>query len=346
MSIKDKIRTLVVEDFGMMRLIISNILVRNPDIEVVATARNGKEGVEKAMLRKPDVIVTDMVMPEYDGMHLVKEVMRSMPTPIVLISALEKDSPQIFEALRAGAFDFVDKPGSGLSMGAGDDYLVKVIKEASKVDAAALKGNRAGIGPVKPKLPPNHHCDIIVMGASTGGPKAVEAILEKLPGKLSVPIIIGQHMPHHHLVSFAERLDGLIKAPVKLAKNEGRIEPGNIYIAQGGSDLKIGKNPSTGEPVMILLDKKAPELEGPSLDRLFASAAEVYGPRVVGVLLTGMGRDGAKGMASINESGGFTIAQDEKSALVFGMPKTAIDMGAVKEVLNLNEISGFILGYL
>ena len=182
----------------MMRLIISNMLVRNEEIDVVGTARNGKEGLEKALLRKPDVIMTDMLMPEYDGMYLVKEVMKAMPTPIILISALEKDSPQIFDALEAGAFDFVDKPGSELSRKAADDYLVKVIMEASKVDPAVLGGSKRTDSPVKRVFEEKLNFDIIVIGASTGGPKAIETLLEKFPDNLPVPVIIGQKMPHHH----------------------------------------------------------------------------------------------------------------------------------------------------
>ena len=341
---KHKIKTLVVEDFGMMRLIISNILVRNTDIEVVGTARNGKEGFEKAMLRKPDVIVTDMVMPEYDGMHLVREVMRSMPTPIVLISALEKDSPQIFEALQAGAFDFVDKPGSGESRTAGDDYLIKVIKEAAKVDPAALTTNKSFAAPVQHRFAGKRKYDVVVMGASTGGPKAIEGIVEKLPENLAVPMVIVQHMPQHHLVSFVKRLDGLTPLCVKMVKNGEEIKPGHLYLAPGGSDVVIGDKSEKGRRVMNLSKKAKPG--GASIDVLFKSAADVYGERVMAVLLTGMAGEGVSGMKAVYNSGGLTIAQDRKSSLAYGMPKGAIDAGCIKQVLGLQEMPGFIVGRL
>ena len=339
-----KIKTLVVEDFGMMRLIISNILVRNTDIEVVGTARNGKEGFEKAMLRKPDVIVTDMVMPEYDGMHLVREVMRSMPTPIVLISALEKDSPQIFEALQAGAFDFVDKPGSGHSRAAGDDYLIKVIKEAAKVDPAALTTNKSFTTPVQHSFTGKRNYDMVVIGASTGGPKAIENIVEKLPENLAVPMVIIQHMPHHHLVSFVKRLDGLTPLRVKIAENGEEVKPGHLYFAPGESNVVIGDKSMTGKPVMTLSEKT--KSAGASIDVLFESATKVCGNRVMAVLLTGMAGEGVSGMTAVNNSGGLTIAQDRKSSLAYGMPKGAIDAGCIKQVLGLQEIPGFIVGRL
>ncbi|MDN5213533.1 chemotaxis-specific protein-glutamate methyltransferase CheB [Fulvivirgaceae bacterium BMA12] len=343
---KDKIKILVVEDLGLMRLIISNMLSRNAEIEVVGAASNGKEGFEKALQRKPDVIVSDMVMPEYDGLHLVKAVMESIPTPIILVSALEKDSPQIFEALQAGAFDFVDKPGSQESRNADNDTLIRIIKEASKVDLAKLQRKEVVINQVKHDFPKDLIHDIAIIGASTGGTSAIETIIGSFPKNLPIPIIIAQQTPQPFLESFAKRLNGLSPIPVKLAENKEIIVPGKVYVAPGWTDMVINRASNEGEPVMEFTSEKLNQSNVPSIDRLLESATHIYGEKVMGILLTGIGADGAQGLACVNERGGFTIAQNEASSLVFSKPKAAIDLGVVKKVADLADIPGLIVGSL
>ncbi len=343
---KDKIKILVVEDSGLMRLIISNMLARNTEIEVVGAASNGKEGFEKSLQRKPDVIVSDMIMPEYDGLHLVKAVMKSIPTPIILVSALEKDSPQIFEALQAGAFDFVDKPGSRQSRNADDDALIRIIMEASKVDPAKLQRKEVVVNRVKHDFAKDLNHDIVIIGASTGGTGAIETIIGNFPENLPIPVIIAQQTPQPFLESFAERLNALSPMPVKLAENKETIAPGKIYVAPGWTDMVIKRPPKGGQPMMEFTSEKLNQSGAPSIDRLFESISHVYGEKVMGILLTGIGADGAQGLASINEQGGFTIAQSEASSLVFSKPKAAIDLGVVKKVADLADIPGLIVGTL
>ena len=340
---KDKIKILVVEDFGLMRLIISNMLARNAGIEVIGAASNGKDGFEKALQRKPDVIVSDMVMPEYDGLYLVKEVMQSMPTPIILVSALEKDSPQIFEALQAGAFDFVDKPGSQYNRNADDDALIRIIKEASKVDPAKLQRNEPVISKVEHDFSKSLNHDIVIIGASTGGTSAIKTIIGNFPENFPLPVVIAQQTPQPFLENFAERLNEVSPMPVKLAENKEVIVPGKIYVAPGTADLIIKRESGEGQPVMEFTSEKLDQSNIPSIDRLFESATHVYRERVMGILLTGIGDDGARGLACIHERGGFTIAQNEESSLVFSKPKAAIDSGVVSKVADLAEIPGFIV---
>ncbi len=344
-----KIRTLLIEDSGLMRILISDLLRRDPEITVVDTATNGKEGIEKAGRHKPDVVITDMVMPEYDGLYVVKHIMKNMPMPVIVLSALEKTDPKVFDALHAGAFDFVDKPRENVATQLKEhNYpLLSMVKAAVAANAGSLIRQKA-------KKNNNHHhtfgqllnYDIIAIGASTGGPGAIESILKMLPANLSVPVVIAQHMPERFLESFAVRLNNYSPLPVKLAQKGDILQGGTIYIAPGHSNMKVGYHPGTGEPFISFSKKIFKEFNYPSVDCLFESVATTFGKRALGVVLTGMGKDGTEGLKAIAKSGGFTLAQDEASSVVFGMPKNAWENGAAQRLVKLHEIPAFLVSCL
>lgn len=345
----EKIKTLLIEDSGLMRILIADLLRSDPEITVLDTASNGKEGIEKVRLYNPDVVITDMVMPEYDGVYVVQRVMEDMPRPVVLLSALEKTNPKVFDALEAGAFDFVDKPKENVAtqLKKGTYPLLAMVKEAASSNALSLINQR-----VRRKNNHTHtfdqqlNYDIIAIGASTGGPGAIEVILKKLPSNLSIPVIIAQHMPERFLESFAVRLDKNTPLTVKLAQNGDLLQGGVIYIAPGHSNTKVGIHPSKGVPFINFSRRKYKEFNYPSVDCLFESIAAVYANKALGVILTGMGKDGTVGSKAIVQAGGFTVAQDEESSVVFGMPKNAWAAGAVKQIVKLQEIPGFVVSCL
>ena len=340
----EKIKTLLIEDSGLMRIMISDALRSDPDIAVVGTANNGKEGADKARKLHPDVVITDMVMPEYDGLYAVKTIMKNSPAPIILLSSLDRANPEVFDALNEGAFDFIDKPKTKNSEEFNDalNTLKERIKAACSLDSEVL-GKRVDRT--------NHHFhtfdnllqyDILVIGASTGGPSAVESVLSQLPGNLPIPVVIVQHMPHRFLISYADRLKTILPLPVKVPKRNEVLKPGTIYIAAGDGNMKVRPD-GDGMPAFSYSKGIYKEFNDPSVDCMFESIAKCYGTKAIGIILTGMGRDGSEGLLKIKKSGGLTIAQDAASCVVNGMPKTAVENGAVDYVLNLKEIPGFVM---
>lgn len=340
---KPKIKTLLIEDSGFMRILLSDLLRKDENIEVVATAVNGFEGVEKVKAFKPDVVITDMVMPQYDGLYVVQQLMKEMPLPIILLSSLDRANPKIFDALKEGAFDFVDKPQEK-EVAKGYLPLTKMVREASLTDYLKLrqkvKGRNTFIHTFEARL----NYDIIVIGASTGGPSAVELIVNNLPNNLTIPVIIAQHMPERFIESFAARLADSTKLKISVAKNGEHLLGNHIYLATGAANMRIDLSGSS--PVARYVDDEYKEYNHPSIDCVFESIAEVYGSRSIGVILTGMGKDGMAGLTRIKEAGGLTVAQDELSSVVYGMPKAAFDSGAALHQIPLTEISNFIISAL
>lgn len=340
----DKIKTLLIEDSGLMRIMISDALRSDPDIAVVGTANNGKDGADKARQLHPDVVITDMVMPEYDGLYAVRTIMKNSPIPIILLSSLDRANPEVFDALNEGAFDFIDKPQTKNS----DEFknslhtLKERIKAACNLDSEVLgkQINRT-----------NHHFhtfdsllqyNILTIGASTGGPSAVESVLMQLPGNLPIPVVIAQHMPHRFLISYADRLKSILPLPVKVARRNDVLKAGIIYITPGDGNMKVRAD-GEGRPAFFYSKRIYKEFNDPSVDCMFESIADFYGTKTIGVILTGMGKDGSEGLLKIKKSGGLTIAQDAASCVVHGMPKAAMENGAVDYVVNLKEIPGFVM---
>ena len=327
-----------------MRIMVADALRADPDIEVIGTATNGKDGVDKTISLNPDVVITDMVMPQYDGLYAVTNIMKNKPVPIILLSSLGRANPEIFKALNAGAFDFFDKPSSNDSIKFRQALakLTQKIKVASGIDVGAL-GKKAN------KVHHEDHVfgstlqyDIVAIGASTGGPSTIESILDQLPQNLAIPVVIVQHMPERFLASYAQRLNSIIPLPVQLAHNEEYLKAGRVYILKGDGNMKI-ETDEFGRSYFRYSDQKYKEYDSPSIDCLFESVADVYGSKAIGIILTGMGRDGSQGLKKIKIRGGLTIAQDAESCIVNGMPKSAVEIGAIDYVVKLKEIPGFVI---
>lgn len=340
------IRTVLIDDSAFMRKVISDILLADDAIELAGVANNGQQGLQMVEDLKPHVIVTDMVMPDYNGLYVVTSVMEKNPLPIILLSSLEKTDSRIFDALELGAFEFIDKPNQVNRENLHEYGLINLIKQAAQTDIALLKAQR-----LSKKNNNTHNFEqalyqIVVIGASTGGPGAVEYVLGNLPGNLQIPVVVAQHMPHRFIETFTERLKGQIHLPIKIARKGETLKGGMIYVAPGESNLRIEKNVITGKPMFTFTEKKYAEFNYPSIDCLFESVAETYMNAGIGIILTGMGKDGTLGLQKIKEKGGYTIAQDEGSSVVYGMPKAAYESGAVLQVVNLKQIPGFIVSCL
>jgi len=326
------IKVLVVDDSAVMRLLVSDILQHSESIKVVDTASNGKEAVKKTLELNPDVVVMDMIMGQYDGLYGVTQIMKQKPTPVLLLSSLgNTDLSPILKALHAGAFDYINKPSkNNTKIRDIEQKLIRKVILASKADLSKLG---------------RQHYDAIVIGSSTGGPSAIETVLAKLPGNLTIPVFIAQHMPENFVPSFVQRLNKISALEVVMGKRDMKATPGLVIIAPGNKNMIVRKN-RTGEIVISFNNKHFKEFNNPSINALMDSVAEVYGKKTIGVILTGMGKDGAHGVKKIKETGGFTIAQDEKTSVVFGMPKEAIRSGKIDSIIPIQEVGNFVVSCL
>ncbi len=318
-----KISAVVVDDSNFMVTILTDILEENEQIEVVGTGGNGEEAIELNREKDPDVILMDIEMPVMDGLTAVKKIMSDNPTPVVIVSAMEdKKTGMSVKALEAGAVDFIPKTSGSLSMDIrkkSDEITQKVIN-AGKTDMESLELEKGK--PIEKEFVPEKFKDnIITIASSTGGTRALDSLLSNLPSNFPVPIVVVQHMPPDFTEYLASTLNSKLELPVREAKDHDNIEPNNIYIIP--SDYH-GMVREWNEEKSIVLKKK-PKLHGvrPSADYLFQSAAEVYRDKVIGVVLTGMGKDGATGAKIVKDNDGFLALQDEESSVVYGMPKSA-----------------------
>ena len=339
-----KVKVILIEDSALMLLVVSDILKSDENIEVLATANNGKEGVEKVLKHKPDVVITDLIMPEYDGIYAITEIRKESKVPIMVLSASSGDSTLVFDAMEAGATEFMEKPKGGISKVRQVDYeLVKSIKKLSKVKIRSIIS--------KSKSVTNNHSfakrlayEVIVIGSSTGGPSAVEEVFKRTPENLPSSIVVAQHMPKNFIVAFAKRLNGITPLNVEVAEYGTRLRAGNVYIAGGEYNTEFEKN--RGLVSFLANEDYYKDFNNPSVTCLFDSAAEVYGSKVISVMLTGMGKDGATGMKKIFDKGGYCIAQEESTCVVFGMPGAAVALGAVTQQIKLKDIGVFVVGCL
>jgi two-component system, chemotaxis family, protein-glutamate methylesterase/glutaminase len=340
----EKIKVLLIEDSAFMRIVLSDLLKTDDELEFLGSANNGLLGVDKAKKLIPDVLITDMVMPDYDGLYVVKNLMRDMPIPIILLSSLERTDPAIFDALKEGAFDFIDKPKN---VNQKQDYkpLTDLIKAAALSKGVKFKRNAERKNNLSHSFHAKTNYDILAIGASTGGPSAIEYILNNLPANLGIPVVIGQHMPERFIKQFADRLnnqDGLSVCVLEIGQE---ISGNNVFLAPGTDNIRLERNES-GRVIAKVDEGFYKEYNKPSIDCLFDSIGEVYGNKAIGVVLTGMGKDGSQGLLKIKSKGGFTVAQDEASAVVYGMPKAAYESGAASFLVPLNEIPNFIVSSL
>lgn len=341
-----KIKVLLVDDSGFMRLVVADMINASEDIRVVETAQNGLEAVEKTKQFSPDVVLMDLTMKDYDGMYAIRHIMKDNPTPIVVLSSLGNTQPHVvFEAMEIGACDFINKPEGIVSsrIREVEHNLFNKLRYAAKADLGNLKKKSSGTNNKVHTFDATLY-DMIAIGASTGGTSAVEHILTHLPANLPMPIVIAQHIAEGFIQSFSDRLNALVPFTVKVAEVGEALLPNVAYLLPCDANLEVKKK---GNRIFFAVSQKEfKEFNHPSVDCLFHSAAIVYGEKAVGILLTGMGRDGAEGMKSIHEQKGYTIAQDQKSSVVFGMPKAAIDLGAVKQTLSIVQIPSFLVSLL
>lgn len=335
------IRVLVVDDSPSNRRAVAQILESSPGIEVVDRAADGDEGLKKAEALLPDVITLDLEMPRLDGYTFLRVLMARAPTPVIVLSSYAHPS-DVFKALELGAFDFVAKPvrTDKNSLEAVRAQLVEKVRAAMEVRRSQAptpplprRGEKKG----------HHEAQVVVVGASTGGPPAVQRLIETLSGT-SACLLVSQHMPARFTRAFAERLDQAAAFRVTEAEDGNPIEPGRVYIAPGGQHLELAE--VNGRMVTAVPNARASDKYAPSVDRLFTSAAKLLGRRTLGVVLTGMGNDGEEGVKAIAQAGGEVWAEAESSAVVFGMPRAAIDTGKVRQVLPLTELGEALLARL
>lgn len=342
------IKVLVVDDSVLIRKILTDILESDDEIKVIDTARNGKEALEKIELLKPDLVTLDIEMPIMDGITTLKQIVSKHKIPVIMVSSLTYEGAELtLEALDIGAVDFLPKPTNIFSIKQEDikHQIVEKVKVAAKSKFYAIK-------PVaevkkqyeiikKKKLLNTKFDNIVAIGTSTGGPRALQMLIPQFPADINASIVIVQHMPAKFTKSLADRLDSISSVKVKEAEEGEILQRGHAYIAPGDYHLKILKEKDN---LVVRLDKE-PEVLGlrPTVDKMMDSIAKIDGYNKIGVILTGMGSDGKKGIRSIKESGGFTIAQDEATSVVFGMPKAAISTNCIDIVLPIDKIGEKIL---
>lgn len=361
------INVLVVDDSALMRKVISDILSEDPEIKVVGTARNGLDAVEKVERLKPDVVTLDVEMPALDGLHALGYIMSECPTPVVMLTAVDpKSAERTLNAFEYGAVDFIQKPSGNISlniMDIADDIRLKV-KIASRVDLKKLgfmeeHVNSRENAEKKQHIPTakapedtrKKHLSnqkILAIASSTGGPRALEQVIPKLPGNLKVPVVVVQHMPAGFTASLAQRLDTQSQLKVCEAKDGDVLEPGIVYIAPGNYHMEIVQKNINGRTSEVVSLNQNPREQGvrPCANILFKSLVPLYGQNILAVILTGMGADGADGAEEIKKAGGKVIAEDERSCVVYGMPKAVVQRGLSDSVVALEKVSEEIVQML
>ncbi len=345
-----KIKVLIVDDSALIRSVMREIIGSQPDMEVVGVAPDPLVARDLIKQTNPDVITLDVEMPKMDGLDFLEKLMRLRPMPVVMVSSLtERGSEITLRALELGAVDFVTKPKLSIQTGMREyaDMIAEKIRIASKAHIRARAPSGAASSPAGqlPQLrnPLTSSEKLIVVGASTGGTEAIKNFLMQMPSDCP-GILITQHMPEGFTRSFARRLDSLCKISVNEAAGDERMLPGHAYIAPGNAHLLLVRS---GANYMTRLDQGAPvNRHRPSVDVLFSSVADCAGKNAVGVILTGMGKDGAQGMLKMKEAGAHNFAQDEASCVVFGMPREAIAVGAVHQTGALSDLPGMVLNHL
>ncbi|MFS2152114.1 protein-glutamate O-methylesterase CheB [Rhizobium sp.] len=331
-------RVLVVDDSPTMRGLITAVLQSDPDVDVIGQAGDAMEAREAIKKLNPDVVTLDIEMPNMNGLDFLEKIMRLRPMPVIMVSTLtHRGTNATLAALEIGAFDCVSKPQPG--------DMRPFADLAEKVKAAARSQRRPIMAP-QPVTPPPAVADyrvgrkVVAIGSSTGGVEALITVLQKFPANCP-PTVITQHMPSTFTKSFAERLNRLCAPVVQEATDGARLEIGKIYLAPGGERHLQVVNPSA--PCCRLVEREPVNGHRPSVDVLFDSVAELAGRNAVGVILTGMGRDGAAGLLKMRHAGARTLGQNEKTSVVYGMPRVAFELGAVEQQLPLNAIGEEIL---
>ena len=343
---------IVVDDSALMRKIISDMINVGAEMEVIDTAKNGEELLMKIARKAPDVITLDIEMPKMNGIETLKELKKiNLNIPVIMLSSISKAGTEsTMDCLELGAFDFIAKPSGAISLD------INTVKDelTQKIKLAFMKGEgKTTIIPQKRFKPSGEtsnkittrvasalgrNIEAVVIGASTGGPKALYQVITALPSDIGVPILVVQHMPVGFTKAFADRLNLNSKLKVTEARDGEIIEKNVVYIAPGGYHMEVGK----GKRIEL---NTQPTIWGvrPAVDKLFISATSVYGARLLSVILTGMGRDGAKGTSAIKDNGGVTMAEHESTCTIYGMPKAAFETGKVDEIVPLGNVASEII---
>lgn len=349
-GIDPHIRVLIVDDSAFMRTALTRMISRHPDLQVVSTARCASDAFEKIAVFDPDVVTLDVAMPGLDGLATLRSIMQQFPRPVIMVSAAtEKDAQVTFDALGAGAFDYVPKQMSATSLDITHirtDLVAKIRAAAhsQSTHRSATRGRKPP-GSRAPDTQPSPSAipAVVAIGVSTGGPKALEQILPRFPRDFPVPILIVQHMPVGFTRPFAQRLDSLCAIAVHEAVQRELIRPGVAYIAPAGLHMCVVPRVSDSKPIIALSGHPEDSIHIPSVDVLMKSVADVFKNRALGVIMTGMGSDGAEGMSAIYRHGGFTLGQDEASCAVYGMPRVCAEMGVLTRIVSLSGIPAQIL---
>lgn len=373
----EKIRVLIVDDSVFMRQTLKKMLSAESDIEVVDVARNGQDAIEKIKRLDPDLVTMDVEMPVMSGIDALRVIMKDNPLPVLMVSAVTSEgAQQTLDALALGAVDFITKRsafGTGNdSTGFQEELIGKIrniggnsllrsrlrrrrertgkpaterITQAASPQtfpsAAAATSHADSPRATGRKRLPASHFSVVVIGISTGGPSALQSVIPKLPANLPVPVLVVQHMPAHFTKSLAERLNATSPLTVVEAADGEPLMPGKVYIAPGGLQMLVAKNSS-----VRISREDFKVLYRPSVDVLLGSVIEVYGGNVLGVIMTGMGRDGSEELKKIHAKGGYILAQDEATCVVYGMPKAVVEEGIADEVLPLEAIAPAIAACL
>lgn len=375
---KTPIGVLIVDDSPFMRLTLQKILNQDPGIKVMDTARDGREGILKLQALRPQVVTMDVEMPVMNGLQALEEIMRWQPTPVIILSAVTTEGAQAtLKALDLGAFDVVAKPSGnpGADLQALSRDLVEKVKAAAGVNPARLgsKGlnpfstgaagptgaviqtmsSKGGSGTTSGQVPrlsftgkmglvPKHAVEIVAIGTSTGGPSALQAVLPTLPDNFPVPVLVAQHMPPGFTGPLAQRLNGLCPLNVREGIHGEVLKAGTVYVAPAGKQMQVLRK--SGQLTLHIGEEAPiPTLYHPSVDVMFLSLAKAVGKGTLGVVMTGMGSDGTKGMKELKALDGFAIAESEETCVVYGMPRSLVDAGLADRVVPLGEIGRTIV---
>jgi two-component system chemotaxis response regulator CheB len=343
MTSNPHIRVLVVDDSAYIRKVVKEMLSRSPAIEVVGTARDGEDALEQVERLRPDVVTCDLIMPGVDGVEFIQRQMSRNPVPIVIVSIAADSSERVLSGLDAGAIDFVQKPtalATDRVFDVADDLVAKVTAAA----AAPLGRGRSATAevPIAEARTFQNRYSVLVIGVSTGGPQGLKAVVPHLPTDFPAPIVIVLHMPIGYTEAYAKRLDEASALTVVEASEGEELRPGVVFLAPAGRHLTFHRN-GNGQVLTRLDVRPLDTPHRPSVDVLFHSAADVYGDRVLGIVMTGMGDDGREGAAWIKASGGTVLTESEESCVVYGMPRAVVDAGLSDGAVPLDRLAAAIL---
>lgn len=349
------INVIVIDDSAFMRKALSSMLESDPDIKVVGVARDGKEGLEKIARLRPDVVTLDVEMPGMDGLSALRVIMREHPLPVLMVSSLTTEGAQAtMDALDLGAVDFISKEMSFVSVGILQirDELVSKVREIATSRYIRLRFETlrqrqqplaAAVRPaIAPVGAPASGLSAVAVGISTGGPLALLEMIPRLPAEFPLPIVVVQHMPPHFTNTMSQRLNAVSAVAVKEAESGDRLAAGSVYVAPGGRHMTFERD--RDDLVVVVSEEPRTTLYRPSADVMMLSLASVSPRPLVGLIMTGMGKDGLNGLRSIKHRGGVVIAQDEASCVVYGMPRAAVDDGIADAILALDQIPSALMG--